>query len=270
MRISLLTSLIVMLCSLKSLATAQIPDELIYNGDTLSIFANPLEQLPEIENLRDKLFGDKEECGLTSCWRGYQAIWQITNNQLYLVGIYSCCSYENKIHADLEKLFGEKYVNGKVKADWVTEEILSPQGKLIHYVHMGYESIYEREVVFKIEKGSLKGTITYDNSKSRQSEFSRNSDKLNKYIYNNIRWNQLPDQEEPVRVYVKFSANEKGVIDSVEVMKGYNVVFDKESIRVVKSIPNWDVIYRLGKFERRPWTLPIVFSDEIRKKYKKK
>jgi hypothetical protein len=266
----IVTFLIVTTFSLKSLGTAQAPDKLIYNGDTLSIFSNPLEQLPDIEKLRVKLFGDKEGCSSTACWRGYEATWEIVGNELYLIGIYSCCLRKDKIQADLKRLFGEKYINGKVKADWVTADILSPQGKLIHYIHMGYGSLYEREVVFEIENGQLQGTIIYDNSKSRQSEFSKDNNKLNKYLYRNIRWDQLPRQDKPVRVFVQFSANEKGIIDSVEVKKGVNDVFDKEAVRVVKSIPDWDVFYRMGKFERSPWILVIVFSNENKKRYKKK
>ncbi len=54
-----------------------------------------------------------------------------------------------------------------------------------------------------------------------------------------------------IKVYVQFSANENGVINSVKVMKGYDTNFDKEVIRVVKSIPEKDVFYRHEKLERR-------------------
>ncbi|RUA10614.1 MAG: energy transducer TonB, partial [Flavobacteriia bacterium] len=72
-----------------------------------------------------------------------------------------------------------------------------------------------------------------------------------------------------VKVYLQFSANENGIIDSVKVMRGYDKIYDQEAIRVVKSIPEWDVYYRRGIHERRSWYIPIVFSEENKEKYKK-
>lgn len=249
-------------------ATSQIPDRLIYNNDTLSIFANPLEQLSDIDSLRSKLFGDKKGCMSTACWREYFAEWTIVDSQLYLTGIFSCCYYKDNIKSDLQQLFGDKFINGKVKADWVTAKMLSPQGKQLYYVHMGYESLYEKEVVYEIVNGQLKGITTYDNTKSRKSIYS-NDTTLFKFIYSNINWETLPNTEKPVKVFIKLSANEQGIIDTVTVMKGFDETFDSEAIKVIKSIPDWDVFYRRGLHERRPWIVPIIFSEENRQKYKK-
>lgn len=254
----------------RTFATSQIPDRLVYKGDTLSIFANPLEQLYDNDSLRPKFFGDKEGCISTACWRGYEAEWIITDNQLYLTGIFSCCFYQDSIRADLKELFGNKCINGKVKANWFTADIIAPQGKELYYVHMGYGSLYEKELELQIKNGQLIGTRTYDNSKSRQSIYSHKEEKLREFIYTNINWAALPKiDDETVKVYVQFSANENGIIDSVKVMKGYNAIFDEEAIRIVKAIPEWDIFYRHEIVERRSWTLPIIFSEDNRKKYKK-
>jgi hypothetical protein len=255
--------------SIKTFGTAQIPDRLVYNGDTLSIFANPLELLYSGDSLRPKFFGDKEGCTSTVCWRGYQAEWIIIDGQLYLTGIFSCCFYEDKIKADLKTLFGKKFNGGKVKADWVSGNILAPQGKQLHYVHMGYESLYEKELEFQFKNGELIETKTYDNSKSRQSTYSKDPEKLKEFIYSHINWTILPRSKEPVRVFVQFSANENGIVDSTKIMKRSNVLFDAEAERVVKTIPEWDVYYRHEKLERIKWTIPIIFSEENRKKYLK-
>ena len=252
----------------KTFATSQIPDRLIYHGDTLSIFANPLEQLFDNDSIRPNFFGKKEVCESTACWRGYEAEWIIIDDSLYLTGIYSCCYYEDSIKADLKELFGAKFINGKVKADWFTGDVIAPQGKLLYYVHMGYESLYETEIEFQFIKGKLIGTKTYDNSKSRESEFSKNPEKLKEVIYSNINWSILPKlNQKVVKVFVQFSANENGIIDSVKVMRGYNRIFDKEAVRVVKTIPVWDIYYRHGVHQRVCWTLPVAFSDENREKY---
>jgi hypothetical protein len=166
----------------------------------------------------------------------------------------------------LETLFGKRFLNGRVRADWVTDELLSPQGKQLYYVHSYYDSLYEKEVVFDIVSGQLKGTTTYDNSKSRISTYSED-EALQRFIYTNIQWDKLPKFDGKISVFVQFSGNELGVIDSVKVMKGFDEAFDSEALRVVQSISDWDVFYRHGQFERRILNLQIVFSEENKKKY---
>ncbi len=253
----------------KIFATSQTPDILIYKGDTLSLFANPLEQLYGNDSTRPKYFGKREACMNTACWRGYQAEWKIIDNQLYLTGIYSCCYYEDKIKADLTELFGNKCINGTVKADWVTGKLIVPKGKLIYYIHMGYDSFYESELEFEFAKGQLIETKTYDNSKSRLSIYSKNEEKLKEFIYSNINWTDLPKTDKLVKVIISFAANEKGFVDDVKVMRGYDSIYDKEAVRVVKAIPEWDVFFRRGKLEKAYWTLPVIFSAENKEKYKK-
>lgn len=208
------------------LGTAQVPDLLIYNGDTLQLMANPLEDYYNESNMRPSSFGI-HHCTSTACWRGYQATWLIENNILYLVKIGNCCfirrhslSEENltslsglvpddileKIRrsipqktlneydlnkylakklgkkrfkkwgdliakhtsipervADLKHLFQEKYQNGRVRADWFSGLLRSPSGKLVDYVHMGYMSTFESELVFELEKGEIIDSREYHN-----------------------------------------------------------------------------------------------------------
>jgi hypothetical protein len=249
-------------------ATAQVPDKLIYKGDTLSIFANPLEQLYGNDSIRPKYFGEKEVGFNTGCWRGYIAEWTIMDNTLYLTGIYSCDYHKDRIKADLPKLFGDKCINGKVEANWVTEKIISPQGKLLYYINDGYASIYEMELEFNFLKGKLAGTKLYDNSKTRQSAYSQDSRKLEEYIYKNIHWPMIPDLDDKIiKLFVQFSANENGVVDSAKIIRGNENGLYDEALRVVKNIPDWDVLYRHGEFQRETYTIPIIFSEKNRKKY---
>jgi hypothetical protein len=252
-------------------ATAQFPDILVYKGDTLSLFANPLEQLFKDDSIAPKFFRDKEGCNSTACWRGYQANWELINNELYLTGIYSCCYYKDSIKADLKALFEEKYHNGKVKADWFTGTIIVPKGKLTYYVHMGYESLYEKELALKIKNGILIGTKIYDNSKSKQSIYGRDGDKLREFIYSSINWNKVPKLEgKGIRVIVQFSANKKGIVDKAKIFRTAQPqpLLEKEAIRVIKRIPEWDIFYRHGKYVRVPWTFPIYFNEANREQYK--
>ena len=263
-------------------ATPQVSNMLVYNGDTISIYMNTLpnefykldtvtfdsnEYINRILNVN--LFGD-EPCWITDCGDGYRVMWEIIENQLYLIDIYSCCYYEDSIKADLTSLFKEQVINGKVKADWVTGNFISLQGKRLLYDHdMGTGGIFEHEVEFYFAKGKLTATKLYDNSKSRQSVYSQDQRKLQEYIYGNINWKDLPQKDSIIEVIVKFSANEKGIIDNVEVVRGYDETYDQEAVRVIKIIPEWDVYFQKGKHMRLSWYMPIIFSEENREKYEK-
>lgn len=76
----------------KVLGTAQVPDVLIYQGDTLALYANPLEDFYHEENPRPRSFGLQGGWS-TACWRGYRATWLIENDQLYLIEIGPCHVY---------------------------------------------------------------------------------------------------------------------------------------------------------------------------------
>jgi hypothetical protein len=285
---TLLFFIVAFYCSLQLYATAQIPDILIYKGDTLALFSNPLEDYPD-KTFTDpqNLFGDNG-CFFSACWRNYIATWEIIDDNLYLTQVRNACyptelkdvaaSYKGEPkdigneYADLKRLFPKKYKDGKVKADWVTANIIAPQGNLLYYVHDGYASSYEKELELQFKKGKLISIKTYDNSKTKQSVYSQDSKKLLEWIENSIEWSNLPDFDYgyQIRVVLRFSANENGIIDNVDVIKGYEERFEKEAVRVVKSIPEWDIYYRHGKHERKYWNIPISFSELKKKKYAKK
>jgi len=261
-------------------ATSQIPDQLVYKGDTISVYLNLLpdefykfdtvtfdssEYINRILNVN--LFGNKKVCSTTACGNGYLTMWEIVENQLYLTEIFSCCYNEDSIKADLTSLFKGKVVNGKVKADWVTQKnVRGGKGIILWDDAM---AVFKQELEFEFHDGKLLKIKTFDNSKSRQSTYSHNNMKLLNFIYRHIEWDKLAIQKERIRVIVRFSANENGKIDEVEVVKGADEIFNREAVRVIKLIPDWDVIFRWGQHYRQWFNMPIIFSEENKKKYRK-
>jgi len=266
---------------IKLLGTAQIPDLIIYKGDTLSLDARPLDFYPNLELINTKsLFNNKIGTCCTCCWRGYIAVWEIIDNKLYLTKIKNYCylsytknmeSYNNvgigidsigSEFADLKTLFPDRYENGKVRADWVNGKLISPQGKLLFYIHDGSGGIHEKELEFTVENGVLIQTELLDNSKTKKSEYSKNENLLREFIYSNINYENLPKSDTiKRRVTVSIiSTDDNGRIDSVNIIRGVNELYDKEAIRVIKSIPEWDVIYRHGKRMNQIWSIPIIFD----------
>jgi hypothetical protein len=277
----ILGSLFFLIICICSFGTAQIPDRLIYNGDTLALFDCPLGYYPDQGILsHKKMFGGKE-CFFTACWRNYVATWKIENDKLYLTEIRNACyptdmkdvkvSYKAETdnigneYADLKLLFPDKFKDGKVAADWMNCNLLSPKGKLLHYFHDGFESIYEKEVEFKIENGLLLGIREMDNSKTKESVYSQDQKLLSNYIQTHIDYSNLPRSKDKIRVLVMIlKTNEDGKIDSVRIIRGYNDVYNKEALRVVKSIPQWDVLFRHGEQINIYWTIPVIFQEEIK------
>lgn len=272
--------LLLLFIPLRLFGTAQIPDILIYNGDTLALNYCPLELYPDAGIINPQsLFGSKG-CFYTACWRNYVATWEIINNKLYLTNLRNACypttmrnvaaSFKANIEkenigsefADLKKIFTHKYKNGKVMANWVTKKMISPKGQLLYYFHDGFQSIYETELEFNFENGILIETKQFDNSKTKKSKYTEESNLLREFISKNIKLENLPESDTIKRRVILeiVSSDENGKIDSVKVIRGVNKLYDNEAIRVIKAIPKWDIIYRHGEKINIKWTIPINFD----------
>jgi hypothetical protein len=143
-------------------ATAQIPDSLIYKGEKLYIFSNPLESYFNADNPRPR---DIFKFSCTACWRGYVATWKIEDGELFLQKIVegTCSSKAKEIR--LSHIFPDQ--KGPIRASWFSGTLRIPQGKQMLYVHMGYGSVYEQEIILVIEKGKLVKEELQDNRKKK-------------------------------------------------------------------------------------------------------
>lgn len=168
MKQAILTIALLTLLPSAATATAQIGDVLFYKGERLSIFSNPLEQYFSDENPRPKgLF----MASCSACWRGYVATWKIEEGHLYLEKLV-----EGTCGADAKEIvLGKVFPNrtGPVKATWFTGTLRVPRGKELRYVHMGYESVYEKELFIQIEKGKVVKEETVDNSVKKKPEVKK-------------------------------------------------------------------------------------------------
>ena len=143
--------------------TAQICEKLIYKGDEYKLTVEPL--YPYLENKGIKFISPS-----TACWRGYVASWLIEDDKLYLTDLkayllkegfgndYVCKSDCKEV--GLDYLFPNQE---KVFADWFSGLLRIPHGKLIRYVHMGYGSIYEKELYIRFVNGKYVSFREVDN-----------------------------------------------------------------------------------------------------------
>jgi hypothetical protein len=234
-----------------------VPDYLIIGKDTFQIFKNPLEAYFG-EGERPKILDNF--CS-TACWRGYVAYWKLKDDSLFLVQLNSCCEKEGKI--DLKAVFPNRNTSQPIFADWVSDSLMMPSGKLLNYIHMGYGSTYERETDYIFEKGIFKYKKEYLNS-TIESEF-KSMDSLRVFFQEHINWSNVPKTDTLVKVYLGIKVDKEGKIIDKDIKKSQNVFFNYEALRLVGLIKTMPVVIRRGNLLNSGWYLVVVFDPKLRK-----
>jgi hypothetical protein len=135
--------------------TAQSYEKLHYQGELMNMAALPLS-----DYLRTR--DDLKFWGLsTGNLRGYEGEWKIVDNKLILVGLNGLMAQPRLKKVTLKDLFPEQK---EVFAGWFSGEVRVPQGELLDYVHMGFASTYERDLMLVFENGILVHEYVINNS----------------------------------------------------------------------------------------------------------
>ena len=127
--------------------TAQIPENLILNGKMRSMqYCPPLiddkniitvlsyEEYEKERNKELKKLGRKggfDFIGSTACWRNYIGTWEIKDGKFYLINLEGLARLTKK---------------EPVHATWFSGVLKVPEGELGYYVHLGFETLYEKEI----------------------------------------------------------------------------------------------------------------------------
>ncbi|MEQ1573647.1 MAG: hypothetical protein ABL993_05315 [Vicinamibacterales bacterium] len=131
--------------------TAQLQELLFLDGDLVGMASSP--PLPDthpriVEDSSDGAVGDPRGINSSACWRRYIGTWRIADGRLYLV-----------------ELVGRYTLVGEpIFAEWVTDLLKVPRGKVLKYVHMGFESVYEKEWLIDIVEGIVMDQWLEDNT----------------------------------------------------------------------------------------------------------
>ena len=127
--------------------TAQFSESLHIDGEKVGMCTNPL-------GFYFSLGGKRPAFDLhysTALWRGYIGTWEIIDDRLYLIELH--CHLEGGNQATLADVF-PGYPD-RVFAHWYTGTLRIPKGERLKYVHMGYESTYEKDLLIDVERGVL-------------------------------------------------------------------------------------------------------------------
>lgn len=125
---------------------AQVPERFYYQSNMVAIDETPLESYFEKSGIRPSFV-----VPYTGLFRGYIGSWQVENNQLYLIGIEAMLDTGQVV--DLEMLFPKH--KEKVFAAWYTGTIRLPYGQLENAIHLGYTSVYEKDIILVFQDGML-------------------------------------------------------------------------------------------------------------------
>ena len=116
-------------------------------------------------NPLDEFFATREarlqfKVNYTALRRGYVGQWEIIGDRLHLTELRGTLKSEDE--ASVATIFPG--CTGSVFAHWYSGTIRIPQGELLEYVHGGYASTYERDLLLELERGVVKNVHVRQNS----------------------------------------------------------------------------------------------------------
>jgi hypothetical protein len=150
--------------------TAQIMDTLVYEGREYCLADEPLWDWLERKRNRRMRFVALH----SGCWRGYESRWEVAEGRLYLT-LFKARLPDGSA-ATIEGLFvnySQEFYRAAGALDpandgpgrfafWVNGALHCPLGRLLEYRHVGYSSVYERELVLVFRSGFLVGSRIRD------------------------------------------------------------------------------------------------------------
>jgi len=185
-------------------ASPQMPDYIIYKKDTIPTYNLILEQYLQKQNSDEgRLFGlsfrGSENLGVSlNCWRGYQAIYEVINNKLYLTKIISCgaLKYTTSINIEestrkIKEIFGDKVEDNRVLIDWFSGVINFPQkiknNRQLRWDGVFYK-IFEYETVLEFSSGNLVKQEEVHNYQKIPKAINRiDKDKVSDILFKKLR-----------------------------------------------------------------------------------
>ncbi len=131
--------------------TAQAGDLIEYKGERYSMRTEPFRPFIWKHNI-------EFQWQWSSCYRGYIAKWIIEDDKLYMVG------FDDELNDNPKIELGTYFPNqDKVFADWFSGKLVLNSGEMLKYIHRGYCSILERDIVLDVENGVVKSEKIYEN-----------------------------------------------------------------------------------------------------------
>lgn len=154
-------------------ATGSSADAVYIDGEEWSLLAKPLEADSAI-SARLYAFLPENRKWTTANYGGYDAVWEMVGDSLYLkrvsVSLYdeNTGKYtEKNFKADtLHCIFDGKVFSNGIFAYWVNGKIRAGRGKTVRYFHDAFFRNLEQEKVMDFDNGVAVGSQTFNNHRT--------------------------------------------------------------------------------------------------------
>lgn len=136
--------------------TLQSPEQLIHRNLAYDMYTLPLRKY-----LRDLRKWQRPSFSVTctSCWRGYQGVWEIYRNKLWLVDLRSP---DWPMKREIEESAAEAFPHAKLPlhARWFSGELVCSEGACISASWAGFGmSIFERDRLIGVRHGEVENEM---------------------------------------------------------------------------------------------------------------
>ncbi|SMC86307.1 hypothetical protein [Cellulophaga tyrosinoxydans] len=198
----ILTLLIFSVCSQNSFASSpQVPDYLIYKKDTIPTYNLLVEHyLQKTQDDKGRLFDlsfrnsiDGTLGSSLNCWRGYQAIYKIENDSLFVTELINCHSLKDKTpnpNNYLRELFGDKVKNNKVFIDWFSGNISFPS-KRNNNTELRWDGVFERIFLYETILTIGTGKVIQTKDEQNYIDLKNGIERLKQYSTRNTIFDRI-------------------------------------------------------------------------------
>lgn len=260
---------IILLISLINLrGSPQKPDLLIIGKDTIALYALPMQDLDDMLRAHTfhTLIEKEQDKGISfNLWRGYQGVWKLENDSIFLVDINSVSDAKNI----METVFEDDYRNNKVFADWASFSVIIPKGKHLRWDGI-FSSTFEKEEHINVLNGKVIGRSKVNNYIKVKGGISRKQDKkkIAKLFFDRIKkldWKYL--DECGCDGDYSITIDSLGMISKVE-KRNYSGEMDEEDFECAKIIKKainkmrFDIIRWQGRPYEETLLLDLFYDTE--------
>lgn len=124
--------------------TAQLPELLQYKGEHHALCTLPLDSHAKIARIRASLYDVHSH---TACERRYVGSWKVMEGKLYFDGMKTVRGDDLPVR----DFFASQ--NFPILSCWFSGELRCPKGELLKYVHFGFKSVYEQDLIIIVKSG---------------------------------------------------------------------------------------------------------------------
>ncbi|MGM0478939.1 MAG: energy transducer TonB [Bacteroidota bacterium] len=95
----------------------------------------------------------------------------------------------------------------------------------------------------------------------KEAAFPGGQEAMQTFLANNIRYpEEALENGDHGKVYIKFIVEKNGSLSKVEILRGVSDAIDAESVRVIRSMPNWEPAEMNGRVVRAYCRIPLNYK----------